>query len=114
MLPAILWTMVITMLSTSPGIQLPEVKLFELDKFAHFVVYAILTALLIYGFRIRWQKPLPLLACTISSAYGMLMEWVQWRFFPGRYFEWADEFANFLGSACVVVIFYLFFANQKK
>lgn len=31
-------------------------------------------------------------------AYGILLEIVQFRFFPGRYFEWWDMLANLVGA----------------
>jgi VanZ family protein len=102
-LPGLLWLLFVTGLSVMPGVQLPQFRLFSADKLAHAFVYGMLVLLLAYGFR-RQRGELPLFRpaglffVLFSSGYGALMEWVQWAFIPGRFFELDDMLANALGA----------------
>jgi VanZ family protein len=90
---AMLWLAVITWLSTAPAIQFPSFNLLSADKLAHAAAYAMLTLLLLWAGPARWWW-MPV----VASAYGMMMEWVQATFFPGRFFEYDDMIANALGA----------------
>jgi len=101
--PALLWLLLITALSTLPNPQLPGFQLLAADKLVHAVVYGVLTWLLLRGWshsslrsagwRERWA------AFLFSTAYGVLMEWVQYAFIPGRFYEFDDMLANAAGAA---------------
>lgn len=103
-LPAFLWVLFITGLSVMPGIQLPSFQLFSADKLAHAFVYGVLTWLLLRA-QLRtgslqsgfWVE---IIICCISIAYGILMEFVQYTFIPGRFYEIDDMLANAFG--CVM------------
>lgn len=108
--PAILWTLVITYLSVSPGVQLPKIQLISADKIGHAAAYALLTGLLIWGLVRAQKRPaqnraLWIMGC-IAAGYGALMEWVQGTFFPHRFFEYDDMLANAVG-ACFAVLVYI-------
>jgi len=117
-LPAILWSIVIFILSTRSGINLPEswMDFISWDKFGHAVVYCILTILLLIG---SYQKnakhdlgrAILTLGVIISSIYGISMEIVQYSFFPGRFFEVMDIIANIIGSLIGLIIFKHFFTK---
>lgn len=102
-LPALLWLLLITALSTLPNPQLPGFQLLAADKLVHAVVYGVLTWLLLrggsrstsrsVGWRERWA------AFLFSTLYGVLMEWVQYAFIPGRFYEFDDMLANAVGAA---------------
>ncbi|GJM33681.1 MAG: hypothetical protein DHS20C18_26820 [Saprospiraceae bacterium] len=66
---------------------------------------------LFYGFRQKMglQKTTILMAFVICSAYGILMEIVQYSFFPGRYFELNDIIANIIGALLSVLLLKLFY-----
>jgi VanZ family protein len=70
---------------------------------AHAVVYGILTLLILSGFAKKNQDgksgfgPV-LYAVSIAGGYGALMEFVQYAFIPGRFFETDDMLANFTGA----------------
>ena len=49
------------------------------------------------------------LACTI---YGILMEGMQYAFFPGRYFEVLDIIANIIGAIIGLIFFQKFFMSK--
>ena len=99
---AFVWLLVITYLSTSPGISMPGFTLISSDKLAHAAAYALLTWLLLLGlpeaFR-RWRGlPRHVWLCGFAVAYGAFMEWVQATFFPYRVFELDDMLANAIGA----------------
>ena len=106
----IAWTLILLILSSTPGIQLPNVGFFEPDKLAHFVVYGIYVLLFFIVFtkanRDNWTTRIG--AAIWCSFYGFLMEIMQYLFFPGRYFEIPDNVANISGVLCCLIIFSIF------
>lgn len=105
-IPALAWLAIITGLSTMPGIQLPQFSLISADKLAHMFVYGVLVWLVIRGFRqMRKAHNMPLtwktglLAFSLAVAYGVLMEYAQYAFIPGRFYEIDDMIANTIGAA---------------
>ncbi|MCE2821188.1 MAG: VanZ family protein [Bacteroidota bacterium] len=105
-IPALVWLIFITILSTGPGVPLPEVKLITTDKLAHAAAYAVLCWLTLgiwrkAGFaQILWT----VLFCT---GYGTLMEWVQGTFYPNRFFEYYDMLANTAGAILAGTVYFL-------
>lgn len=102
--PALLWLLFITGLSVMPGVQLPSFQLFSSDKLAHAVVYGVLTWLLLRAYHQSHQgfsgNVPALIICCISISYGILMEFVQYQFIPGRFYEVDDMLANAFG--CII------------
>ena len=102
-LPAFLWLLCVTGLSVTPGVSLPKFDLFATDKLGHLAAYGILNWLLLWGYtrangrRPDWKTGL-ILFC-LSAGYGILMEFVQGSFVPGRFFEVDDMIANAAGAA---------------
>lgn len=97
-LPVIIWAVAILALSISSGIQLPDTGI-STDKLGHLAAYGLLNWLTLRAL----QKTGKLTAKTIwlslfmVSAYGILLEIVQWAFFPHRFFEVWDMIANIAG-----------------
>jgi len=112
-IPAVLWAILIVGLSSMPGVSLPDMNLFEPDKFAHAAVYAVFTGFILWGYYLQNGKtavkwvPQVLTAFFIAAGWGFLMELMQDRFFPGRMFEIADEIANIFGTILSIGIFKL-------
>ncbi len=100
-LPALVWILTITYLSTNPGVSLPKFSLISADKLAHAVVYGILVALLWFGRRRRNDlgKYWGVAVFLGAAAYGALMEYIQATYFPSRSFEFDDMIANAVGAA---------------
>jgi VanZ family protein len=98
----LLWLIFVTGLSVMPGVQLPKFDLFSSDKLAHAFVYGVLCILILYGWKGIQRKPLiwapVLMAVCISAAYGIMMEFVQYAFIPGRMYEVDDMIANAAGA----------------
>ncbi len=104
-IPAVLWAMLILGVSTMPGSSLPDFEwgdLLQPDKLGHLVVYGIFTGTLLWG-NAKWFHPekMPrytiIIVLLVAVLYGILMEWLQWQFFPGRNFDVLDIIANIIG-----------------
>ena len=72
------------------------------DKLGHLVIYAVFSILMFFGI-VKNRKKMPtntnaLLMVGLCSAYGVMMELMQFTFFTGRYFEVLDIIANIIGS----------------
>lgn len=115
-LPAFIWAIIILYLSATA---VPKLKidflLFSPDKINHFAAYGLLSVLMSWGIwkthKIFKRKVL-LIILVISSIYGVLMEIMQYLFFPNRYFDYGDMIANILGSIIgifIIRIYYLFY-----
>ncbi len=85
-----------------PGVQLPSFNLFATDKLAHALIYGILVWLAIrgsYAFDkqlVAWKWAVGIFLFAV--AYGMMMEFVQYAFIPGRFYEYGDMLANTVGA----------------
>jgi len=107
------WAIVVLGLSVIPGISLPStwIDIIAPDKLAHMIVYGLFSFLLMYeavDSGHQKQKTL-ILAIFISSIWGILMEAIQYSFFPDRYFEILDIIANIIGSIIGAFIYKRFF-----
>lgn len=103
-IPALIWLFVITLLSTKGGVSLPSFDLFQMDKVGHAGAYGLLVGLSLYGlhrYQILDRAPFRLgfWVFLLATLYGVLMEFVQFEFFPNRHFEVDDMLANALGAA---------------
>ena len=104
LLPAFIWLIVIVLMSTRANVPMPSFNLMAPDKLGHAAAYGILSWLILWGIR----RSLPdgtLRAAHIAgvflfaTAFGVLMEFVQFTFFPGRFYEVDDMLANAIGAA---------------
>ena len=88
------------------NIQLPEI-IISPDKLAHIIVYGILTILFFRGLKIegKYNRLNIILTIGICALYGMLMEVIQYTFFPGRFFELGDSLANLIGCVLAYLLF---------
>jgi len=115
LIPAVLWLSAITWLSVMPNLQLPTVKFFAPDKLGHAGAYCLLSWLLLRGFaRAQAVKGTHISAreaggiLAFAAAYGVLMEFVQYTFVPGRFYEYGDMLANATGAVLGWLVFRLF------
>jgi len=104
-LPAILWALVILVLTLMPGKFIPPAGIFEIfhpDKLVHIAVFAVLIALCLYGFlkqqTFAWLRLHPvIIAFSGCVLYGLWLEAMQGTLLADRYFEWMDAAANAIG-----------------
>lgn len=109
--PAIIWAFLIWSLSTTSNLPPIPWNFLSPDKIGHLVFYAILTLLLIGGFvnSLSWKqkgaKSWILFCMIIAGLYGVSLEFVQ-ATIPGRSFDYADMFANFVGTLLGALFYY--------
>jgi VanZ family protein len=108
--PAFAWAVFILVVSTKVGLQINTDfwDFISLDKLAHAFVYGILAYLLLWGVSgngRRITNRTTSLVFLAGASYGLLLEYVQFAFFPGRYFEWGDELANVIGTLLGIFFF---------
>ncbi|MEM6723166.1 MAG: VanZ family protein [Bacteroidota bacterium] len=115
--PAGIWAAIIFGLSVMPGSSLPKFTLMDFlqpDKVGHLVVYAVLVALLLWGYRKRdgqWPvKKQRLQIWGYSILYGIAIECIQ-QFLTDRHFDVLDIIANIIGCSLGLTIVY--FINRK-
>lgn len=104
LVPAIIWLIIITYLSTRGTMPMPKFNLIGADKFGHAAAYGLLTWLILLGAtRMKGRTSLLFSAqlgiFLFATGYGILMEFVQANFFPNRFFEYDDMLANTIGAA---------------
>jgi len=109
--PAIVWALLIWSLSTTSSLPPIPWNFLSPDKIGHLVFYAILTLLLIGGFvhSLSWKrkgaKSWIFFCMIIAGLYGVSLEFVQ-ATIPGRSFDYADMFANFVGTLLGALVYY--------
>jgi VanZ family protein len=98
-LPVFIWAVVILALSTGSGIQLPDTGI-SADKLGHFVSYGLVNWLALRALQKtgKLASKSTWMALLLVSVYGILLEIVQWAFFPHRFFEVWDMVANIAGA----------------
>ena len=120
--PAALWAAIILLLTGLPGNNLPDIDFWELnieDKLAHFFVFGVFAALLVYGKwrrrpdKVNWWK-IGWSVLVISAFYGALTEVLQGTVFVSRYASFGDFVANTLGAAIGTTAAVAFLARRQK
>lgn len=107
----ICWTLLIIYLSSGPGAQLPLDwgDIIGIDKLGHLVFYGIHTFLLAWALKenelLVPGKEKYIYVFLTSAVLGIAMEIMQGAFYPNRYFEFLDIFANIIGSFLGMTIF---------
>ena len=111
-MPAFFCGMVIYILSTTGNIQLPK-SFFSSDKVGHIIAYGVLSFLILVGLFKEGQVTRPKIVWTIllCTIYGVLLEIIQYSFFPNRLFETGDAIANFIGAVGGYLTFRQFYKN---
>lgn len=105
-----MWAALIFALSTGQSVKVPRLtNILEPDKLAHIAAYGVMAALLLWGFHrtAGISSATMAAAILISALYGISMEFIQYAFFPNRFFEVLDIIANIIGS--MLGVFGLYF-----
>ncbi|MFP4064163.1 MAG: VanZ family protein [Bacteroidales bacterium] len=111
-IPAILWVMVILLVTGYPGGNIPDNELLKipyLDKVIHFALFAGLGTLLVYGFKKKYpQEKLSskqlILCIALGVIYGILTEFFQYCCLGDRHGNLPDILANGFGTIFGVVL----------
>lgn len=113
------WALLILLLSSLPSDNLPGSSFNGIDKAVHFVLYLLLSHMLIVAFKkqIRFSSLRfngVLIAVIISVFYGLFIEVLQGTIFVSRSIELLDIFANSIGALAGVLSFRLVYGNHKN
>ena len=103
--PALLWTLIISILTLLPGRDLPDVHIVNFDKMAHFGVFGMLEWLYLNWLCLGRNFKNPLLITLACVAYGGLIEVLQGTFYTDRYADIWDFTFNSLGCLCGWMVF---------
>jgi VanZ family protein len=95
--PALLWTLLVSILTLMPGRDLPEVRIVNFDKMAHFGVFALLEWLYLYWLCLGRSINKPGLITLACIAYGGLIEILQGTFYTDRHADVWDFTFNSIG-----------------
>ena len=114
-MPAVAWAVVIFILSSIPGDELPDEPFDMFDKLVHAVIFGVLCLLIYRAFQFqnfnRFLKEFSILvAFMFIIAYGILDEYHQ-KFIPGRYPDPADALADVIGGGFASIGIFL---KQRK
>ncbi|MEC5148131.1 VanZ family protein [Chitinophaga sp. 212800010-3] len=123
-LPAILWIIMILVLCTLPGKDIPSNSFFQavhFDKIVHFGMFGgvvLFLALGIYWLKHRISSTTLFILVLCSACYGLAIEFIQKYWAIGRSFDMYDVLADTLGAIAGVWVFkltrYLFFTEKQK
>lgn len=104
-LPALFWSVVVTVLCLLPGKDLPEVQVVNFDKFVHITVFGLLCWLYLRWLMRKKTHSLSgqILVVLAVIVYGGLMEVLQGAFYTDRSADWLDFAANSAG--CIIAFF---------
>ncbi|MDF1672543.1 MAG: VanZ family protein [Vicingaceae bacterium] len=109
-IPAIVWLVIITVISGFPGNHVPKLPVWQFDKLVHSVIYFVLSICLLYGFHSQYKAENTRLRTAViiiifGVFYGGFMEILQHYIFINRSGNWYDFIANAIGSVLGVFIY---------
>lgn len=94
---------VIFSLCLLPGNEVPSSNQIHLDKFVHFVLFALLSFCALIGFKKQYQVDLlsqypGVMTIAMGASYGVIIELFQGLYLPDRAFEVMDILADWSGT----------------
>jgi len=110
------WCLLIFVLSSVPGRNLPEMPAQNADKVVHGLVYGMLGALFQRAVRRTWRVSGPAaaaIAVVLATAYGVTDELHQ-LLTPGRSADVYDVFADAVGAAMGVLAMSILLARRRR
>jgi VanZ family protein len=111
---AIIWAVLILIVSSIPGLSPPGLGFTIADKIVHFAEYFILGLLTARAVSTFYKEPIKILwlSSALTSAYGILDELHQ-LLVPGRTTEGLDMVADILGSILAVALYVILLRRQS-
>jgi VanZ family protein len=109
-IPAIIWLLVILIISGFPGNKVPKIPVWQFDKLIHSIIYLVLSILLLMPFSVQYitnKKRLKtqLIIILVGISYGGFMEILQHYIFINRSGNLYDFIANAIGAIIGVLIY---------
>jgi len=121
--PAIIWALIVLILTGMPGSYIPEVSDFwdwlSPDKIVHVLIFATFGFLIFYGFREQYLKSkrryvYVLAVLLVTLFYGMITEVLQRHVFIGRNGNVYDFLADAAGGFIGLLAFNLYIMKKNK
>ena len=108
--PAIIWSLIILVLSGYPGDYVPKIPVWQFDKLVHSFIYSVLSVFLLIAFHLQYVRKknrlkLYLIVISIGVFYGGFMEFLQNVIFINRSGNWYDFIANAIGAILGVLVY---------
>lgn len=108
--PAVIWSIIILILSGYPGNFVPEIAVWQFDKLVHSTIYLVFSICLLIALNKQYSNKnyrfrLGLFVVFIGSFYGGFMEFLQDNIFINRSGNWYDFIANTIGTIIGVLIY---------
>ncbi|WP_157760656.1 VanZ family protein [Chitinophaga caeni] len=119
-IPAILWIILILVLCTLPGKDLPQVSFLDkihFDKIVHFGLFAGIVVLICYGLYKSRQalSNLAIISVVIlAGLYGLAIEFIQKYLVTSRSFDMYDVLFDTLGAIAGALVFKYWMNYQAK
>lgn len=123
LLPGLIWTFFIVLLTLTPGNYIPRVTPFldwiGPDKLIHLFLFGIYTYLLLKGFQRQTKYPFLLkntviLSLLLGMVLAIFTEMMQKFIIPGRNGNYYDFFADVAGCILGYISWYIIRRNEKK
>ncbi len=119
LLPSFAWGILILLLYSIPGSDVPSMDLWGvigIDKVAHATLFAIFVVILLVGFNRQnrsygLRRRATLVAILIATMYGAVLEGIQGMVFVQRTTDIVDLMANIIGAFTGIVIFRIIYGN---
>ncbi|MBV7533679.1 VanZ family protein [Chitinophaga sp. sic0106] len=119
-LPVTIWVILILVLCTMPGKDVPTNSFLEkihFDKIVHFGLFGGIVFFL--NLAIYWQKKkvstgLQVLFVLFAASYGLAIEFIQKYYAEGRSFDLVDAVADTIGAIAGVFVFKIFISLITK
>jgi len=113
--PAIIYALAVFLLSSVPGMNIPEYKFLLSDKMMHFIEYALFAILIFRSFSHLFHKQKFHYVIVVSSffliLFALLDEYYQ-KYIPGRESDVADVILDVLGAS--LILFLLWMRKHRK
>lgn len=103
---AVAWTLLIFVLCFLPGNELPKVDLPLIDKWVHFILFAIFSFLWLVSAPSR-SKIYLFTILVITVFVGWLVEYIQGHYAIGRFQDDMDTLADSVGGLIGIIIFFV-------
>lgn len=120
-LPSVLWTILVVVVSIAPSssVELSEIKIANLDKIAHFILYTLLSFFWTVGLKrqninLRLRSRAYVVVVLGGFVLGLVLEIIQHFFTLSRSFEVLDLIANGIGCIFGVIIFKIVYRGYSK
>ncbi|MFH1427510.1 MAG: epoxyqueuosine reductase QueH [Patescibacteria group bacterium] len=109
------WALIVFILTSWPIYTEYPLGVKNLDKLVHFIIFAVLTYLLVYFFSEFLKKfyIFSFISILISASYSYFLEYLQ-IFIPGRFSSLYDFLAGFIGSLAAILLYFVLASQKPK